>query len=70
MITGILGGILTGGLIKEIEKLDRDSEVITENSKSPKRIYGDDVSAGEQIMLNLDLQTADRRSMERFEPTG
>lgn len=77
MLEGILGGILSGSLVRELDKLKVDGNQIDESEDFDDndrldRAYREDKSPDRQISINLDFSPQGQTSglEARFERTG
>lgn len=82
LLEGIVGGLLNGTLVKELDKLDFDKkpetkqkaqiEDLDDNDMDNKQIRKEMLTPDQQILLNLDMQSKwqDLDADRRFERTG
>ncbi len=82
LLEGIVGGLLSGALVKELDKLDFDEkpdnkqkaqvEDLDDNDIDNKQIRKEMLTPDQQILLNLDMQSKwqDLDVDRRFERTG
>lgn len=71
MLESILGGILSGSLVRELDKLnvDRNSEDFDDNDRF-ERAFKEDNSPDRQISINLEFSPQTNGYETRFERTG